>query len=63
MRAEIVFRNDRWFAQIVDETGNILFTSKAERRAGCAARVALNTLEQMYGSPSTDKFVIDVGDW
>lgn len=63
MRVEIVFRNGRWYAQIIDESGTILFMSKAENRAGCAARVAMNTLEQMYGSPSTDHFVIDVGEW
>lgn len=62
MRAEIVFRNGRWYAQIVNGD-DIVFMSKAEQRAGCAARVALNTMEQMHGRPGTDTFVIDLSDW
>ena len=62
MRAEIVFRNGRWYAQIV-EGDEILYMSKAEQRAGCAARVALNYMEQMHGRPGTDTFTIDLDEW
>lgn len=62
MRADIVYEGG-WFAIIVDDDGTTLFKSQKEKRAGCASRVALNYMEQQYGSPSTSKFVIDLDEW
>jgi hypothetical protein len=63
MRIVITQENRRWFATIFDDSGVQLFKSKAEMRAGCAARVGFNYVQGVYGAPSTDTFVIDVSEW
>lgn len=62
MRVEITKETYGWFANVYVD-GSLIWRSKAEMRAGCAARVGFNYIEQTYGRPSTNNFVIDLSEW
>lgn len=63
MRAVVHHENSRWVAIVYGDDNSVIYRSSPENRAGCAARVAFNYMEQWYGRPSTDTFVIDLDDW
>lgn len=63
MIAKVEKRGGYWYGFVIDDDGEALYTSKMERRAGCAFRSLLNGWQSMHGAPETTSFVLEIDEW
>lgn len=55
--------NGRWGAKIIENGAVIVEVIAVEPRAGCAARMALNSLQRTHGAPSSNTVELTIEDW